>query len=100
MGKKQNCWEVKQCGRQPGGLNAKELGVCPATTEARLDGVHGGKNAGRSCWVIAGTLCRGKVQGTFAQKFRDCEKCEFYQQVKKEEFTQFVLSALLYRKLE
>jgi len=43
--KKPNCWEFKQCGREPGGLLSDELGVCPASTETRLDGVHGGKNA-------------------------------------------------------
>lgn len=30
------------------------------------------------CWLIAGTLCEGKVQGKFAQKFGTCTKCEIY----------------------
>jgi hypothetical protein len=92
---KPNCWEVKKCGRQPGGLFESSLGVCAAATESRLDGVHGGKNAGRACWVVAGTLCGGKVQGTYAQKARNCEACEFYQSVSKEEFPAFTLSAVL-----
>jgi hypothetical protein len=29
--KKLNCWEVKKCGREPGGVKVKELGVCPAS---------------------------------------------------------------------
>lgn len=95
MGQKQNCWEFKKCGREPGGKRAKELGVCPATTEEALDGVHGGENAGRACWVIAGTLCGNTVQGTFAKKFENCEKCEFYQMVRKEETPNFSLSATL-----
>ena len=27
-----NCWEVKKCGREPGGAKVAELGVCPAST--------------------------------------------------------------------
>ncbi len=83
--KKKNCWEVKGCGRELGGKDAKELGVCPAAIYKRLDGVHGGKNAGRVCWVVAGTMCAVRVQGTFAQEYRNCEECDFYQSVKEEE---------------
>jgi signal transduction histidine kinase len=32
------------------------------------------------CWAVAGTFCRGEVQGTFAQKFGDCRKCVVYQE--------------------
>ena len=98
--KKVNCWEYKKCGRETGGLRAQELGICPATQEPRLDGVHGGLYGGRSCWVLAGTLCSGQVQGTFAQKYKNCELCDFYKNVKQEEFPQFQLSALLLAKLK
>lgn len=98
--KKVNCWEYKKCGRETGGMRAQELGICPATQEYRLDGVHGGLFAGRSCWVLAGTLCSGQVQGTFAQKYKNCELCDFYKNVKQEEFPQFQLSALLLAKLK
>lgn len=100
MKKKENCWEFKKCGREPGGKHTLDLGICPATGEHRLEGTHHGNNAGRACWVIAGTLCQGEVQGTFAQKYKNCEICDFYKLVKKEEFPQFVLSALLMRKLQ
>jgi len=82
---KQNCWEFKKCGRQPGGNKVAELGVCPATVYADLHGAHGGKNAGRSCWAIAGSLCGGKIQGTYAQKLSNCWRCDFMNMVKKEE---------------
>jgi hypothetical protein len=81
----QNCWEYKKCGREPGGANADELGVCPAASEVHADGVNFGKNGGRACWAIAGTLCGGAVQGTFAAKLPSCLKCEFYQLVFGEE---------------
>lgn len=82
---KLNCWEFKKCGRQPGGHKAAELGVCPVTTYQGLSGAHGGKNAGRACWVVAGSLCGGKIQGTFAQKLHNCWRCDFMNTVKKEE---------------
>ena len=92
---KQNCWEFKKCGREPNGAKVAELGICPSTTEKRLDGIHGGKNAGRACWVIAGTLCKGEVQGTFAKKYENCSKCDFYIKVHSEENHHFQLSSVL-----
>jgi hypothetical protein len=80
-----NCWEFKKCGRQPGGPNAAEFGVCNAATESRMNGIHGGKNGGRTCWVLAGTLCGGKTQGTYAQKLGNCITCDFYLAVRSEE---------------
>jgi hypothetical protein len=97
---KKNCWEVMGCGREPGGKNAKELGVCAAATDKRLEGVHGGTNAGRACWVVAGTFCDGVVQGTFAQKYRDCSACEFFRQVKMEEGAAYRTSLVLLKKLK
>jgi hypothetical protein len=85
---KLNCWEFKKCGRAPGGAKAAELGVCPAATEAALDGTNSGRNGGRACWAIAGTLCGGGVQGTFASKVHNCMKCDFYQLVGEEEGAQ------------
>jgi hypothetical protein len=97
---KLNCWEFKRCGRQPQGHNVKEFSLCPATIEGRLDGTHDGVNAGRACWVVAGTMCGGKVQGTFADKFKNCEQCDFYNIVKDEEYPSFHLSGTLIEKLK
>ncbi|MBF0300185.1 MAG: hypothetical protein HQK51_15795 [Oligoflexia bacterium] len=85
MGAKKNCWEKKQCERQPGGKKVNELGVCPAATCSKANGIHGGVNGGRSCWAITGTYCGGKVQGSFAAKLGNCLNCEFYKEVQKEE---------------
>jgi len=82
---KKNCWEVKNCGREAGGSNAAEFGVCPATQESSASGINDGKNAGRICWAVAGTFCGGKVQGDFAAKSVSCMACEFFKLVKKEE---------------
>ncbi len=97
---KQNCWDFKKCGRISGGTHEKDLGICPGYNEKRLDAVHEGRNAGRACWVVAGTLCGGKVQGSFAKKYENCEKCDFYQVVKKEEGHHFQLSVLLLSKMK
>lgn len=90
-----NCWEHHKCGREPGGKNVAESGVCPAASATVFDGVHGGIAAGRACWVVAGTMCGGVVQGTFAQKYQSCEACSFYQKVCLEEGPELVLSAFL-----
>ena len=81
----QNCWEFKNCGRQPGGARVGDLGVCPAATDTKADGLNGGRNGGRICWVLTGTLCGGKVQGTFAEKLGNCMECEFYRLVRTEQ---------------
>lgn len=83
-----NCWEFKKCGRQPGGDKVAELGVCPASEAKGLDGIHRGDNGGRACWIIAGTFCGGKVQGTHAAKQENCAQCDFLQQVMVDENTE------------
>ena len=54
-----NCWEFMKCGQD------KNCVVFD-------------KQAGQLCYLIAGTLCGGKVQGTFAKKNGDCRKCEYF----------------------
>lgn len=89
-----------KCGRQPGGDKVDELGICPATTEIRADGINEGRYGGRACWAIAGTFCRGTVQGTFAIKLGDCQKCEFYKLVIKEESSEYQTAKDILKKLE
>jgi len=80
-----NCWEFKKCGRESGGKQAPELGVCPAAVEIRCNGTNGGINAGRACWLVAGTLCGSEVQGSFARKLTTCMECSFYKKVREDE---------------
>ncbi len=79
--KKKNCWEFMLCGRQTGGHNAAELGVCPAAADASFNGFNEGINGGRVCWLVAGTFCGGKQQGTFSKKEITCQNCAFYRKV-------------------
>jgi hypothetical protein len=83
--KKYNCWEILQCGREEGGTKVEELGRCLATKDGLGNGVNAGKCSGRICWAIAGTLCGGEVQGTFAKKRKSCLLCPMYLLVKEEE---------------
>ncbi len=96
---KMNCWEFKKCGRQSGGAKVAELGECTAGKERKADGCNQGKMGGRACWAIAGTLCGGKVQGSFAQKASNCMECDFYKLVKGEEGANYMGSKDLIKKL-
>lgn len=84
--KKLNCWEYMECGRQPGGVEADIKGVCPAAREGSpFCGYNQGAEAGRICWLVAGTFCNNIVQGSFADKRDGCKNCSFYKQVNSEE---------------
>jgi len=86
-----NCWEVKSCGRELNGNKVAELGVCPAAVDANASGTNNGKNGGRACWMITGTFCGGKVQGTYAEKLSSCMNCDFFKAVRDEEGAGFKL---------
>ena len=58
-----NCWEFMKC-------DAAKIDGCPAYPYS-----------GANCWLVAGTLCDGKIQDTFSQKFKDCVECDFYKKV-------------------
>jgi hypothetical protein len=90
--KRNNCWEVMKCDREPGGEKVDELGVCPAAKPSQHDGVNKGTHGGRFCWAIAGTLCGEKPQGSFVKKIMDCLHCKFFKQVNEEEGRYFVLT--------
>ncbi len=85
------CWEFWNCGREPGGARAGELGVCPASNERSAAGINRGLNGGRICWSIAGTFCRNGVRGTNARGIRSCSDCDFYRLVVREEGPRFVV---------
>ena len=80
-----NCWQYMRCGREPGGKKAAELGVCPAASAATHNGINSGKNAGRICWAVAGTLCGGRVHCEQAVREVSCMACKFFKKVKNEQ---------------
>lgn len=73
-----NCWEFMKCGHEPESVDGTNHSICPAVTNVNFNGCNGGFNAGRACWMIAGTHCKNKRQGSFLDKTADCQKCEFY----------------------
>ncbi len=87
MQKRLNCWEYNDCGREPGGKNTKEFGVCPAAADKTFDGINSGICAGRFCWAVAGTFCEGKSQGSYADKQTTCQECDFFKIVNAQEGT-------------
>jgi serine/threonine protein phosphatase PrpC len=83
--KRINCWGFKKCKREQGGINSDRLGVCPAEIDPAFDGFNLGIKSGRTCWLVAGTFCDGKAQGTYAKKQASCKSCDFYKKVHDEE---------------
>lgn len=74
MSKKLNCWEFKNCGREPGGLMADVLGECPVGSAMKYDGLNEGVGAGRACWMVPNSVCNHK-------RGASCYDCEFYKRV-------------------
>ena len=87
MKKKTNCWEYMKCGRQPGGDKVDKLGLCPTAIDPSYHGFNQGDSAGRACWLVSGTFCDGKIQGSFVDKQDSCKKCAFYKKIHAEEGT-------------
>jgi len=82
---KLNCWEFMHCGREPGGRNMLELGICPAASDSLPNGINSGKNGGRSCWIVRGTLCGEMRPSGHGDKLAECGNCKFRRRVEEEE---------------
>lgn len=89
---KRNCWDFCGCGKQGDGNHGEEPGICPAFLETKLNGIHGGKNGGRACWMVAGTKCGSRIKRIFVPKFIVCKICDFRKTVIHEESQNFVVS--------
>lgn len=82
-----NCWEFMKCGREPGGDNPG-AGVCPTAEAVSMNGINGGHNGGRICWLVSGTY--GKRKAEFAncieaKRLWSCMHCDFHGMVLEEE---------------
>jgi hypothetical protein len=53
------CWVVKKC-------SPKRREECPAYEY----------KAGRFCWLVNGTICKGKPQKNWKEKMKICRECE------------------------
>jgi hypothetical protein len=54
------CWEMKDC-------PAERRDNCPAYPDS-----------GGQCWLVTGTKCGGKEQGTYREKMSNCRKCNVH----------------------
>jgi hypothetical protein len=91
VGVKKNCWEFKGCGQERRGRDNNHA-KCPVPEMTTSNGINGGKNAGRICWLVAHTMCKGETETTFGEMIENCSQCDFYKLVKKEEGEELVLS--------
>jgi len=69
---KRQCWQCIGCG-----IETDPARRCPAYPYF-----------GRICWAIAGTMCHGKVMGTYAEKIHNCHQCPFFKRCKKPDDTE------------
>jgi hypothetical protein len=81
MVSKYNCWEFMKCGREVGGDRTDELGICPVSSFLSADGLNGGVNGGRICWIIEENGCNDKL----IHRKDFCFHCEFRFKVTNEE---------------
>lgn len=65
------CWDLRGC-------SPKIRRACPAWEF----------NLGHLCWFVNGTICRGKVQGSWPQKMKVCRSCDVFCQVMKAELAE------------
>ncbi len=100
MGEPLNCWDYMLCGRESGGTHTNDLGLCQAAKDERFNGIHGGINAGRACWVVASTVLKGSNHCTFAKHGNNCGMCDFYKIVRKEEGNKLCPTFFLFKMVE
>ncbi|MCK5613344.1 hypothetical protein KAR91_66355 [Candidatus Pacearchaeota archaeon] len=88
---KQNCWEFMNCGKEPEGSKSTYIGVCPVSIKSPMNGINDGKNAGRICWRVAGSLSGNNAMALCDVNVENCLKCEFYNHVRQQEIQSFTL---------
>ena len=80
MGKKINCWEYNNCGREKGGIMVPIMSECPVPTMMEFDGLNDGIGAGRACWMVNNNKCTNRIKNK-----TKCYECRFYKRVVHEE---------------
>lgn len=97
--RKINCWEYKKCSSHERGVTTPASEICPVSLETRFNGIYGGRNGGRSCWLVRETLCGGRNQRTAVHKFIECFFCDFKKYVIMEEGPDFLISDTILKSL-
>ena len=65
------CWKIKKC-------NKKD---CISYESKDIP-----------CWYVTGTMCKGGIQGTYAQKIEECKKCKVYNSYVGDEIEKLAIS--------
>ncbi|MDH3891535.1 MAG: hypothetical protein OEV49_10670 [candidate division Zixibacteria bacterium] len=76
---KLNCWQFKNCGREPGGVLTELVGECPVARTMKYDGLNDGIGAGRACWMVRNAAC--KEAQNMSAPVDPCHTCDFYKRV-------------------
>jgi len=78
-----NCWDFVQCRQGPDSPKP-----CAVATDLASDGVNGGRNGGRLCWAVVGSLS-GNERPFGCAHNTDCLACDFFHLVKSEQGDSF-----------
>jgi hypothetical protein len=85
MVRKYNCWDFMKSGKGPSGNRSEKYDVCPIASESAANGLNGGENGGRICWIIAENGCKCNVKCSVRNIGHSCFQCEFRYKVMAEE---------------
>ena len=78
---KPQCWEVMKCNNQTN---------CVVAINVKYHNLHDGKNAGRACWLVAGTFSKDKSnKNSCINKVSTCMNCNFFAMVQEQEQLSF-----------
>ncbi|MFO8051231.1 MAG: hypothetical protein R6V01_05970 [Thermoplasmatota archaeon] len=72
-----NCWDIKDCGRGPGGRLTGELGECPVVNYALSK-----KKGVCSCWKVRIKDEKGRPVPNWARPEKNCLDCNVMEEVR------------------
>lgn len=74
-----------KCGEGNGIYDAGHKSACPIANNKTANGLNGGVNGGRICWVIADSCCNEQIPCITNKRKDPCFSCEFRYKVMNEE---------------
>jgi len=85
MNKKDNCWDYMKCGKGPDENGKNKFIMCPVVFHEAANGLNGGVNGGRLCWLVASKKKYGEMKHLNQKRTDPCFFCEFHYKVMAEE---------------
>lgn len=68
-----NCWDMKDCGRGPGGRLVGELGECPVVKAVGSKEENG---PDQKCWKVRIKDEKGRLVPNWSRPEKECLNCE------------------------